>query len=586
MQVINRKRKINYDPQAFGTNAAKASISKIEDTEHIQVYELSVPKDATKEILTIQWKAKALGIKGAWTSNNILDKRFRTDWEMPKLKSSISVDAPVINLFGYSDENILTIGCSDLINLIDIEASLREEDNHFYFKLHFFIEAGLDQDYQTKIYLNKKPENFGSVIQGYADWAIEENKIEPMPCPELATQPLYSTWYSFHQELDTNEVIKECKAAKKIGYELVVIDDGWQTKDDGRGYDFTGDWKPERIPEMKHFVSHIHDIGMGIMLWYSVPFCGRKSEAYKNFQGKFLTENHYWAPVFDPRFPEVRAYLIGLYAAALKEWNIDGFKLDFIDDFKVYPDTEVNNLNGRDTLSVAQGVKKLIEEIASTLKAIKPDVLIEFRQQYINPSLRVLGNMFRAFDCPNDSLMNRVRTTDVKLLCGDSAPHSDMITWHKDEPVEIAALQLSSIMFSVPQLSVRVTERTAEEVAMIKFYTEYWTKHKHILLGGNFNAYKPLSNYPYLSATNESTTIYGIYEDVLLPINTTQNEIHIINGKMSSTVAIQSSSKNETWERIIYDCKGDINVKDTFTLDNTFQTIECPPNGIITLSKK
>jgi len=381
-------------------------------------------------------------------------------------------------------------------------------------------------------------------------------------------------------------VIKECTAAKKLGYELVVIDDGWQTKDDGRGYDYTGDWKPERIPEMKHFASHIHDLGMGIMLWYSVPFCGRKSEAYKKFKGKFLTENHYWAPVFDPRFPEVRAYLIGLYATALKEWNINGFKLDFIDDFKVYPDTELNNLNGRDTLSVAQGVRKLIEEISATLKSIKPDVLIEFRQQYINPSLRVLGNMFRAFDCPNDSLMNRVRTTDVKLLCGDSAVHSDMITWHKEEPVEFAALQLSSIMFSVPQLSVRISERTEDEVAMIKFYTQYWIENKNVLLHGDFKAHKPLANYPYLRATGGGKGIYGLYDDVVLPIDSSHDSIHIINGKMSSQVAAQFSGSNQNWEKTVYDCMGSIKSKESLTVDSKLQSLDCPANGIIILTKK
>jgi len=586
MQVINRKRKINYDPQAFGPHAANASIVKVEDTEDFLVYELSVPKEATKDTLIIQWKAKAKGIQGAWTSNNILDKRFRTDWELAKLKSSISVDAPVVNLFGYHDENKITIGCSDLVNLIHIEASLREEDNHFYFKLHYFVEKGLNEDYSTKIYINKKNQNFGNVIQQYADWAIKENKITPMPCPPLATQPLYSTWYSFHQSLDTQEVIKECREAKKLGYELVVIDDGWQTKDDGRGYDYTGDWKPERIPEMEHFVSHIHDLGMGLMLWYSVPFCGRKSEAYKNFQGKFLTEDHYWAPVFDPRFPEVRAYLIGLYSSALKEWNIDGFKLDFIDDFKVYPDTELNELNGRDTLSVAQGVKKLIHEIAAALKAIKPDVLIEFRQQYINPSLRVLGNMFRAFDCPNDSLMNRVRTTDVKLLCGESAVHSDMITWHKEEPVEVAALQLSSIMFSVPQLSVRISERTDDEVAMIKFYTQYWSKNKTVLLHGNFKAYKPLANYPCLSSTTDELGIYGLYEDVVMYINSKQDSVHIINGKMSSVIPVHFSGSSIEWERTIYNCKGEVISQDTFTSTNSLQSMSCPANGIIIMTKK
>ena len=175
--------------------------------------------------------------------------------------------------------------------------------------------------------------------------------------------------------------------------------------------------------------------------------------------------------MFDPRFPEVRAYLVGIYTQALLDWNLDGFKLDFIDDFKVYPETEMNDLNGRDTLSVAKGVDLLIDDIKTALKSIKEDVLIEFRQKYIGPGLRKLGNMFRAFDCPNDSLMNRVRTTDVKLICGDTAVHSDMLTWSKDADVEYAALQFTSILFSVPQISVKLNERSKEEHSMIQFYT-------------------------------------------------------------------------------------------------------------------
>ena len=67
--------------------------------------------------------------------------------------------------------------------------------------------------------------------------------------------------------------------------------------------------------------------------------------------------------------------------------------------------------------------------------------MIEFRQPYIGPLMRKYGNIFRAGDCPNSALENRVRTTDLHILSGTTAVHSDMIMWHYEDQVEIAAFQ-------------------------------------------------------------------------------------------------------------------------------------------------
>ncbi len=586
MQVIDRKQSIGYSPSVFNSEIENINIELESETGDVSVYRLKVGANHIHKTISVKWKIDNIGIKGSWTSNGILDKRFRTDWEMPALNSSISNDAPIISLFDNHDNNVVTVATSEIVNLVKIEASLREEDNHFYFHFQFFSEIVLDEDYDLKIIIDKTKENYSHRIQQVADWMISVNGLETMPVPPMAVSPLYSTWYSFHQNLEIAELYEECRIAKELGYGLVIVDDGWQTKDDNRGYDYTGDWSPERFPDMKNFVARIHELGMSIMLWYSVPFCGKKSNVYQKFRGKFLTEDHYWAPVFDPRFPDVRKYLVDTYAAALKDWKLDGFKLDFIDDFKVYPDTELVNLNGRDTLSVTEGVNKLINEIRDSLKEIKPDVLIEFRQQYINPALRKLGNMFRAFDCPNDSLMNRVRTTDVKLLCGESAVHSDMLTWHKNESVEVAALQFTSILFSVPQVSVRLNQRSAVEIKMIQFFTNYWNENKDVLLKGTFSAFRPLSNYPYLCSETKAKSIYGLYDDFVLPVSLDADCIDIINGKMTSAIAIDFKGLPSEWDCEIVDCKGSPVNKSTLTLDNALTQLSCPSNGIIFLRKK
>ncbi len=587
MQVIDRKNVVDYIPQAYGDYADSVKLEVIESSQDHDTYMLSVREQYKSKSLYVKWRLPAIGVKGAWTTNSILDKRFKTDWESPKLNSSISVDAPIISLYGHNDENILTVACSDLVNYLPMEASLREEDNHFYFVLHFFTQAGSSGDYETTIRLDRSPDNFSHVIQRSSQWTIEASGIKTRgDLPPLAQTPLYSTWYSFHQNLEEEKLLLECQNAKAIGYDLIIIDDGWQTLDDNRGYDYTGDWRNERFADVRLFVERVHQIGMGVMFWYSVPFCGVKSEAYKTFKGKFLTENHHWAPVFDPRFADVRSYLVSIYVNALIEWDLDGFKLDFIDDFKVYPETVTDQLQGRDTLSVSEGVWFLIKEISQALTALNPDVLIEFRQQYISPGLQQLGNMFRAFDCPNDSVLNRVRTTDVKLLfANNSATHSDMFTWNKDEDLEIAALQLSSILFSVPQLSVLLEERSEREIDMIRFFTSYWRENKSTLMDGQFTAFKPMSNYPMLRAVDSHKTIIGVYEDVVVSLQGGSTAIDIINGKMSQDIVIDCQEDLGRWSYQLKNCMGHIVEKNEINLNKQLHKLRSTANGIIFLTK-
>ena len=51
-----------------------------------------------------------------------------------------------------------------------------------------------------------------------------------------------------------------------------------------------------------------------------------------------------------------------------------------------------------------------------------------------------------------------------------------MIMWHYGEPVEIAAFQLLNVLFSVPQVSVRLQEIPKDHCAMVRFYTDYWRR--------------------------------------------------------------------------------------------------------------
>ena len=86
---------------------------------------------------------------------------------------------------------------------------------------------------------------------------------------------------------------------------------------------------------LRAHVKNVHKLGMKYMVWFGVPFIGYYSEAYGRFKGKYLKDmKNLDCASLDPRFPEVREYLIETCERILREWDIDGFKFDFIDMFR------------------------------------------------------------------------------------------------------------------------------------------------------------------------------------------------------------------------------------------------------------
>lgn len=569
------------------TNNLNIQLTTLQEKDGISIFNINITSvtPETPKAITIKWKIPAHNIKGMWQPTTDFAKRIQADWELIPMESRISIDSPIISLFGNDDGNRHTFACSNAINKIELNAVIREEDDNFYCYIKFFTERHSPLiHFNAQIRIDSGKKHFSDAIKEVSKWWESYEVLTPAYVPEIANQPLYSTWYQFHQNLDKNTLIEECKRAYNLGFKSIIIDDGWQTNDGNRGYDFTGDWLPERLTKTKKFVEDVHATGMKVGFWYSVPFCGKQSKAYKRFKGKFLTENHRWAPVFDPRYPEVRTYLIDIYKNALFNWNIDGFKLDFIDDFKLYPETIREKTEDMDFHSINEAVDRLLTDVMYTLRAINPEVFIEFRQKYTGPAMRKYGNMFRAFDCPGDATMNRIRIADIKMLAGNTAVHSDMITWHKEETDEVAALQLVNTLFGVPQISVKLEDLPETHSKMVGFYTNYWNKNSNIITTGHFVPLKPLANYPINQVSNNEKTIIGIFDDFIAEVDSKFETIDVINGKLTPSVIIKSNLDIGNYHATIFNCRGEIVNQEEIQLKKGVLEIETPACGLIQLT--
>jgi len=317
-----------------------------------------------------------------------------------------------------------------------------------------------------------------------------------------------------------------------------------------------------------------------------VPFIGKHAKAAERFKNQSLRfDERLGAYVLDPRYPQVRQYLVDTYVRAAREWGIDGFKLDFIERFVADENTVLDATGGRDYASVNAAADRLMTDVMAALRTINPEVMIEFRQAYIGPLIRKYGNMFRASDSPNAYLTNKVKTIDLRLLSGGTAVHGDMIMWHEREPVEMAAFQLTNILFSVPQLSVKLRQLPPDHFAMVKFYTDYWLANRDVLLNARIEAPAPLANYPIVSARTRDKQIIALYADMVARVTNPPARVDLVNAKGSRGIVVVADSDVGTFKYQVRDCQGRSVGQGTLRLGRTPQQLDVPISGIVELVK-
>ena len=545
--------------------------------------EMTASQPAVPSPLTVKFTTPQLDAHHLWHSNRSNRTLLPPDWS-GKYSSALAQTMPLYSFINSNNQNRLTIATSEAKRRVNAKVGLREEGAVLYGELSFFTETEAPiSHYKTTILLDKRDIFWADAIREGVVWIESHNNFEVCRVPDAAFEPLYSTWYQFHQQITDKEIEAECREAVKLGMKTIIVDDGWQTADNNRGYAYCGDWKvaPIRIKDMAAHVKRVQDMGMKYMLWYSVPFVGEHSQAYERFKGKFLGPSH-GAFVLDPRFPEVREYLISTYEKALREWNLDGFKLDFIDSFRIkgVDPAIAENYAGRDIKSVPEAVDVLMKGVLARLQAIKPDILIEFRQNYIGPAIRQYGNMFRASDCPGDMQNNRIRIANLRLTSGTTAVHADMIEWNPNEKPEVAARHILSALYGVIQYSVMLRELPESHFKVVKHWLDFSLKHRQTLLHGDFRPYHPEACFPILEAESKAERIISAYQEgVVVRAGKADREIYIINATGAEKVVVELESKPKKAE--CYDTYGNLVAEAKFV--KGLQNANIPVSGYLKL---
>ena len=531
----------------------------------------------------LEWQVPMLGFMYRWSPLCGTQRSILPDW-CGRRASMLASNAPMECIYSGDGTNKYTFAVSECAKCINFGTGVIEENGCVRFRVSLGVRQFTGQN-STKLSIRTDTRCIPmyEAVWAVSDWWANDCGMTPAEVPQAAREPAYSFWYSYHQNLTDREIEAECKRAKALGFNVCIVDDGWQTDDLNRGYAFCGEWRPavSKMGDMAAHVSRVHEIGMKYVLWYSVPYMGYKSENFEHFKGKLLRKDDgQKTGILDPRYKEVREFLKNIYIKALNEWKLDGFKLDFIDLWHESDSNAPYNAE-MDIPALQDAVDVFMTDVITSLKKIKPDILLEFRQCYIGPNMRKYGNMFRVGDCPNDYTKNRVGVLDLRMHMGSSAVHSDMLMWNAGEKPELAALQIIGVLFGVLQYSAKLSTLTPDMEKMSRFWLDFMKEHRVLLLETPVMPYEPELLYTWAKSTRDNECMVAVYSIDKCVKPDDADTVYIANGCAGERVIIERDGK---YLYKVQNCFGETVTEGTKEFCGV-NVIDVPVGGLLTLKK-
>ncbi len=513
-------------------------------------------ENGAKGKINIMFSLPCIDFECVWEPTCTMNRRF----EIMNFSTSLMGAVPLIAYVNNAGNSVYALAASESVRKLDFEFKI----NEYTANIDCIISLAAEDyeninEYLLTLYIQKDEKPLYEACKNVSDWWESILKLPESQIFERIAVSGYNTWYSYHHNLTEENLLSESAEAKKLGMDMLIVDSGWFNDSPHSAEGYSGDWEPSsrKIKDMKAFTDKIHSYGMQVLLWYGFSFIGFNSKVWERFKDKILcTYNNIQTGILDPRYPEIREYMKGCYIRAAKEWNVDGFKFDFIDAFRNYKSAEKKK--GMDFATVEAACEYMMREVTESVRKINKDIIIECRQGYTGPYIRNYANYLGPVDSPMYYRQNRVGITDLRLTSGNTLVYSDMLMWNENTTTEQAALQVLNVIFGLLHFSVKMNEISEDKKQMIRFWTDFSKKHRETLFKGKFMPLEMQNFYPVISSESEEEAITAVYEiDKIVSINA-EKKNYVINACDSDCLCLKTDYIGElNYET--FDCMGNKN---------------------------
>ncbi len=469
--------------------------------------------------LSIRWKVPAVDMHGFYSGTPSPEELAKLPYWQVRKRACANIGLPFVALFHRGGENRAAFGLLDQLTETALDAELSEATRCYHFCWHKPIgHAPLTTDrWEETFFVSTARCPWPEVLRTYVETVDREWHQPKMPVPEHAFDPVFCTWTAIHHDVSQEWVLRNARHAHDLGFGTWLTDDGWFTdKATFADYRYAGDWEPcdAKFPDFAGHVRAVQEMGLRYVLWVAPFMVGKASQAAQRY-AHLLTgaiPERYFSNL-SPWQRETRDIVADLLERLVRDYHLDGLKLDFIGriplDCETTPDAAYRTLG--------EGIYGILSYACDRLAALKPGLLIEFRNPYANLASRRYANLYRAYDVPINFAMNRWQIVMLRLLAPDRAVHLDPALWHPDDSDENVAVHLINAIISVPMISIELDQYPRSHLDLIRYWIGFYRAHRDTIVHGEFGPEFHLGRVPLIRFTGERERIIGLYDDSAFP---------------------------------------------------------------------
>ena len=299
-----------------------------------------------------------------------------------------------------------------------------------------------------------------------------------------AWAPTWCSWTAFCSDgLSPERVLANARVARALGIGQIIIDDGWF----GPGLDTDdaplniGDYHPDpaKFPDFPALVRAVQRLGVGVQLWQA-PTClapaardwARLAPLLMHHQGRPVAHPNGFYNLC-PANPAARAHMLAETERMLREYGVDGFKVDL---YNTLPDTPCDAPHAHDHDSMVAAVRTLERELWERTQAVRPGALLELKQNYGNVVSAQYGTCVRAGDAGYDTDTNLRRCCYLQAYA--PVVHNDYLAVSvHEQPQQLAILLIKQMTGGVPTFSTDLEKMPARLRAVVRAWLAFYREH-------------------------------------------------------------------------------------------------------------
>jgi alpha-galactosidase len=527
----------------------------------------AAPVDATFVLLVPTSDAVALWTPGSTTDRGSLPPAWAAAHDVRPL-DGVALGC----LVGRDDIVQLAFGVRTDRETVRLRAGLVEESAQFMVACDVTVDAA-----GTDIVLDLARAPFARAVRALGA-ALGLHVPARGPRHE---EPVLCTWYSMHQNVDAAALAVEGRLAGELGFRTMVVDDGWQTGDDDRGYASCGAWvvEPAKIPDAAALVAGLREHGLATVWWIGTPFLGHRCAVRADALPVLYDEPGMGASVLDPRSRRVREHLRDRLLSLVRTTGAAGLKLDFLERWAQTPPAPPPA--DAVSASVPDAALSLLDEVITGIAGIAADPLVEFREPYVGPRALRHVTMLRVGDCPMSPRRNRAGIVDLRLVTDGVAVHADPVMWAPGDSPERVAQHLHHAMFGVPQVSVRLAGLRAEHRDVLAHWLGTWRRVRRIVLHGELDVSGVSDGYREVTSAAGGEAVTVQYAPVVSTAPGGAATWLLVNAHDAGTVLLRGPAGTVAGVDVT-DCRGRPVSRSRITLGG-LTALDVPPGGTATL---